>query len=122
MLWYNINTKLHNIVLLNIRLSNSQLNNVKLGVKNGTQVTLILLSKTIDNSNDGINFPYKSLLTNTQVSSIHKAFANCSSTIIKFSKTQVPKIIQLGGIICDVPVVGNILSKLARWWKIQRKN
>ena len=47
-----------------------------------------------DNEN---NFPHKLLLTNRQVSNLRKAFANHSSTDIKFSKTQLSKMIQLGG-------------------------
>ena len=40
----------------------------------------------IGNSNDGANFPHKLLLTNIKVSNIRKAFANHTSTNIKFSK------------------------------------
>ena len=46
----------------------------------------------VDDSNDDINFPYKLLLTNTEFSRIHKAFANGSSAYTKFSKTQLSKI------------------------------
>ena len=49
----------------------------------------------IDYSNDKTNFLHK-LLTNTQVSRIRKAFANGSSANIKFSKTHLSKMIQLG--------------------------
>ena len=34
---------------LNIKLSNSQLNKLKSGIKNGTEVTLKLLSNTVSN-------------------------------------------------------------------------
>ena len=44
------------------------------------------------NSNDESNFPHK-ILTDTQVSKIQEAFANGSSVNIKFSKTQLPKMI-----------------------------
>ena len=64
---------------LNVKLSNLQLNKLKSGIKNGTEVTLKLLSNIVGNSNDEINFPHKLLLTNTQVSKLHKAFANGSS-------------------------------------------
>ena len=60
--------------------------------KNGTEVTLNLSSNLIGSSNDETNFPYKLLLTNTQVSKIRKGFANGSSANIKFSKTQLSKI------------------------------
>ena len=49
---------------------------------------LNLSSNVAGDSNDENNFPHKLLLTNTQISKIRKAFANGSSTNIKFSKTQ----------------------------------
>ena len=73
---------------LNVKLSNSQLNRLKSGIKNGTEATLNLSSNLIGNYNGETNFPLKLLLTNTQVWKIRKAFANGSSAIIKFSKTQ----------------------------------
>ena len=39
------------------------------------------------------------MLTNRQVTNLRKAFANHTSTDIKFSKTQLSKMIQLGGFI-----------------------
>ena len=45
----------------------------------------------IGDSNDKTNFPHELLLTNRQVSSIRKAFANNSSVEIKFSKAQLSK-------------------------------
>ena len=53
------------------------------------------------NSSDKTNFPHKLLLTNRQVSSLRKAFANHTSTDIKLSKTQLSKMIQLGGFLGD---------------------
>ena len=82
---------------LNVKLSNSQLNKVKSEIKNETQVTLNLSSNLIGCSNDKITFLHKLLLTDTQVSKIRKAFANGSSANIKFSKTQLSKMIQSGG-------------------------
>ena len=58
----------------------------------------------IRNSNDKTNFPHKLFLTNTQVSKIREAFANGSSTNTKFSKTQLSKMIQLGGILGELLV------------------
>ena len=81
---------------LNVKLFNSQLTKLKLGIKNGTQVTLKILSNVVGDSNDKNNFPHKVLLTNTQVSKIRKAFANGSSANIKLLKTQLHKIGQLG--------------------------
>ena len=73
----------------NVKLSNSQLDKLKSGIKNGIQVTLKLPSNGVADSNDESNFPHKLLLTNTQVSGICKAFANGSSVNIKLSKTQL---------------------------------
>ena len=47
----------------------------------------------VNESNHEINFPHRLLLPDTQVSKIHKGFANGSSTYIKFSKAQLPKIL-----------------------------
>ena len=57
--------------------------------KYGTRVTLNLLSNIVGDSNDENNFPHHLLLTNTQVSSLCKAFANNSSANIKLSKNSV---------------------------------
>ena len=56
----------------------------------------------IGSSNDETNFPQKLLLTDTQVSKTRKAFANGSSTNIKFSKPHLSKMIQSGGILGDL--------------------
>ena len=44
---------------LNLKLSNSQLNKLKSGVKNGTEVTLKLSSNVIGDCKDDIDFPHK---------------------------------------------------------------
>ena len=51
---------------LNVKLSNSQLNRVKSGIKNETEVVLRLSSNMIGDNDT--NFPHKLLLTNRQVS------------------------------------------------------
>ena len=56
-----------------------------------------LSSNLMGNSNDETNFPHNLLLTDIQVSSIRKAFANGSSANIKFPKTKFSKMIQSGG-------------------------
>ena len=78
---------------LNIKSSDSQLNNLKSAINNGTKVTLNLSSNIVRDSNDENNFPHKLSLTNTQVSKLRKAFANNSSADIKLSKTELYKII-----------------------------
>ena len=47
---------------LNVKLSNSQLNELKSAIKNGTDVVLKLSSTMIGNSNDETNFPQKLFL------------------------------------------------------------
>ena len=64
--------------ILSAKLSNSRINELKSGIKNGTEVTLKLPSNVIGDSNDDNNFPHKLLLTNTQVLRFRKAFANNS--------------------------------------------
>ena len=80
---------------LNVKLSNSQLNKLTSGIKNGAQVTLNLSSNVVGDCNYEINFPHKLLLlTDTQVSRLHKAFPLAN---INFLKTQMPKMLKLGG-------------------------
>ena len=81
---------------MHFNLSNSQLNKLKSGIKNGNEVTLKGLSNIDGDSNDENNFPQKLLLTNTQVSKLLKAFENGSSVNIKLSKPQLHKIGQAG--------------------------
>ena len=50
-------------------------------------------------SDDETNFPCKLLLTNRQVTNLHRVFANHLSTDIKLSKTQLSKLIQSGGFL-----------------------
>ena len=61
-------------------------------------------------------------MTNTQVSKLRKAFTNNSSANIKFLKTQLHKIGQLGGFLVrrlgpllktGLPLIGNVLKPLA---------
>ena len=58
---------------LNVKLSNSKLNEFESAIKNKT-VVLRLSSNKIGNNET--NFPHKLLLTNGQVSNLCKAFAN----------------------------------------------
>ena len=52
---------------LNLKLSNSQFDKLKSGIKNGVAVTLELSPNVTGNYNDEYNFPHKLLLTNSQV-------------------------------------------------------
>ena len=84
---------------LNVKLSNSQLNKSKSAIKNETDVVLRLSSNMIGNSDNETNFPEKLLLTNRKVAYLRRAFAKRASTSIKFSKTQLSKMIQSGGFL-----------------------
>ena len=77
-------------------MSNSKLNKMKSRIKNETEVTLNFSSNVTDNSNNENIFPQKLLVTNKQLSSLRKAFSNCSSVNIKLSKTQLSQIGQSG--------------------------
>ena len=72
---------------------------------------------------DEANFSQKLLLTNRQVASFHKAFANYLSTAIKLSKTQISKMIQSGGFFgrlprpflkTGLPLIRNVIKPLAK--------
>ena len=106
---------------LNVKLSNSQLNKLKLEIKNGTEVTLKISLNVVGDSADENNFPHKLLLTNTP--QLRKAFANNFSADIKLSKTQLHKIGQSGGfssrllgplLKTGLLLIGNILKPLAK--------
>ena len=108
---------------LNVKLSNSQLNKLKSGIENGTEVTLQLSSNVIGNSNDETIFAHRLLLTNIQVLRLCKLFANNSSANIKLSRTQLHKIGQSEGFLgrilgllleTGLPLIGNVLKLLAR--------
>ena len=99
-----------------------QLNKLKSGIKNNTDVTLKISSNVTSDTNDENNFPHKFLLTNTQNSRLLKAFANNSSVNIKSSKTQLHKIQQLRGFLgrllglllkTGFPLIGNVFKWLA---------
>ena len=67
----------------NIKLSISPLNELKSGIKNGSEVALNLSSNLNGNFNHETDFPSKLLLTNTQVSRLFKPFPNNSWASIK---------------------------------------
>ena len=108
---------------INIKLSTSQLNKLKSAIKNETEVIIRISPNMIGNSNDETNFLHELLLTDRQVSSIRKAFSNNSSANIKFSKTQVSKMIQSGGFLgkllgpllkTGLPLISNVIKPLAK--------
>ena len=106
---------------LNVKLSTSQLRKLKSAIKNEIDVVLRLLANMIGNSDNEINFPHKLLLTNRQVANLRKAFANNPPTDIKLSKTQLSKMIQLGGVLgrrlgpllrTGLPLMKNVIQPL----------
>ena len=106
---------------LNVKLSNSQLNKFKSAIKNETDVVLRLSSNMIGDNE--ANFPHKLLLTNRQISNLRKVFANNSSDDINLSKTQLSKMIQLGGLLgrllgpllkTGFPLMKNVIKPLAK--------
>ena len=108
---------------LNVKWSNSQLNKLKSAIKNETEVVLRLSPNMIGDSNDKTNFSHKLLLTDSQVSNIRKAFSNNSSVDIKFSKTQLSKMIQSGGFLgkllgpllkAGLPLMKSVITPLAK--------
>ena len=84
---------------LNMKLSNSQLRKLKLGIQNGTEVNLSLSSNVTGDSNDETNFSHKLLLTDRQVSRLRKVFVNNLSAKIKLSKTKLHTMEHLGELL-----------------------
>ena len=106
-----------------MKLSSSQLNKLNSVIKNETDVVIRLSSNMVGDSNDQTNFPHELLLTDRQVSSIRKAFSNNSSVDIKFTKTQLSKMIQSRGFLgkllgpllkTGLPLIKNIITPLAK--------
>lgn len=59
-----------------MKLSNLQLQKLKSPAANDSKVRVKLLSNVIRDSTDKTNFPQKLLLTEKQVSKLHKSFMN----------------------------------------------
>ena len=100
---------------LNAKLSNSQLNKLKLAIKNEIEVISRLSSNMIGTSDDETNFPDKLLLINRQGANLLKAFTNNLSDNFKLSKTQLSEITQSGW-FCD-KLHGPLLKKTCHQWK-----
>ena len=97
---------------LNVKLSNSLFNKLKSAIKNGTDVVLRLSSSMVGNSNNETNFPHKLLLTNRQILSLRKAFANHASVDIKLSKAQLTKMQKRGFLQFLMPLLKSGLPLL----------
>ena len=77
----------------------------------------------IGSSEDETNFPHKLLLTNRQVTTLRKAFANRTSTDVKLSKTQLSKTMQSGRFLgrllgpllkAGLPLMESLIKPLAK--------
>ena len=88
---------------VNVKLSDTQLKNLKTVVKDKTGTTLRMSFKMF-NGND---LPHELLLTTRQKAKLRNAFKNNMSNDLKLSKAQISKKIQSGGFL------GSLLSKLA---------
>ena len=78
-----------------------------------------LSSNLIGSSNSKTNFPQKLLSTDTQVSKIRKAFANGASANMKFSKTQLSKILQLGGFLFSSGILNLAMAPIKRFFSLE---
>ena len=106
---------------LNVKLSNSQLNELKSAIKNESEVVLRLSSNMIDNNET--NFRHELLLTDRQVLSLRKSFSNDSSADIKLSRTPLSKMIRSGGFLSrllgpllktGLPLIKNVIKPLVK--------
>ena len=102
--------------ILNVKLSNSQLNKLKSAINNETEVD----NEIGDNET---NSSHKLLLINRQVTNLRKAFANYLSTDINLLKTQLCKMIQSGGFLgrllgplpkTRLPLIKDVMKPLAK--------
>ena len=75
---------------LYIKLSNSQLNKLKSGIKK--LLTLNIFSNVVGDSIEENNFPHRLLLTNANIPRLCRAFPNGSSADIKLSTHIFPKL------------------------------
>ena len=87
---------------VNAKLSNLQLNKVESAMEN-KHVTTLRMNARIFSAN---KLPHELLLTTRQTTKLRNPIENNVSTGMKFSKTQISKIIQSGGFL------GALLSKL----------
>ena len=88
---------------VNVKLTDTQLKNLKTAVKNKAEKTMRMILKI----SDGNDLPHELLLTARQKTKLRNAFNNNMSTDLKLSQAQISKIIQSGRYL------GSLLSKLA---------
>ena len=94
---------------------------MKSGIKNETEVVLLLSSNMIGDNET--YFAHKLLITNRQVANLRKTFASYLSTYIKLSKTHLSKVIQSGGFLgrllgpllkTELSLIKNVIKPLAK--------
>ena len=104
---------------ISVKLSNSQLNKLKVAVKN-KQVTTLRMNAKIFSAN---NLPHELLLATRQTSKLRNAIENNMSTDIMLSKAQISKIIQSGGFLgkllgpllkTGLPLIKKVIKPLAK--------
>ena len=103
---------------VNVRLSDSQLKELKYAVRNNTGTTLRISFKMFN----GDNLSHELLLTTRQKTKIRNASNYNTCTDIKFSKAQINKIVQSGGFLgrllgpllkTGLPVIKIVIKPLA---------
>ena len=104
---------------VNVKLSDTQLKKLKTAVKDKTGTTLRMSLKMFAEN----DLPHELLLTTRQKTKLRNAFNNNMSTDLKFSKTQISKIIQSGGFLgtflsplskAGLPLIKNVIKPLAK--------
>ena len=92
-------------------MSNSQLYQLKSGIKDSTEVTLNLSSNVIDNSNGEANSSQKLLLTDGQVSRLF-TLLQIIDQLMQNYKLKLPKMEQLSRFMSDLPKLSKDLRKI----------
>ena len=87
---------------VNVELPDTQLKKLKTTFNDKTGATVRMSLKMFD----GNDLPHELLFTTKRKTKLRNAFNNNMSTDLKFSRTQISKIIQSGGFL------GSLLSKL----------
>ena len=87
---------------VNVKLPDTQLKKLKTTFNDKTGTTVRMSLKMFD----GNDLPHELLFTTKRKTKLRNAFNNNMSTDLKFSRTQISKIIQSGGFL------GSLLSKL----------
>ena len=105
--------------IVNVKLLDTQLKNLKTAVENKTGATLRMSLKMFN----GKDLPHELLLTTRQKTKLRNSFNNNMPTDLKLSKAQISKIIQSGGSLgrlfgpllkTGLPLIKNVIKPLAK--------